>query len=205
MSSPEQGFVSKFLTLATLSSPALPADYKLPLQQVSNLGVALPPLKYKYDRQRSRNSASRAAISDSPIILTLKSVRPPKFSLECQFSGKETVLQVKQRLVQEGKAQDTENLKLLVKGKVLHDSELISGFTSDTATINVMISKAGPKSPPEATPAPAAEAIKTSAAEPAATNLPWNEIENILCSSFSDPTEAANAIDRLKRGWELAK
>lgn len=196
MASPELDFVSRFLTLATLSSPVLPADYKLPLQQVSNQGVALPPLKYKYDPKRSRSSASG---ENSPLTLTLKSVRPPKFSLECQFSGKDTVLQVKQRLVEEGKAQGTENLKLLLKGKVLHDSELLSGLTSDVATINVMISKTAQP----ATPPPTAQPEVTP--EPSAIQMPWNEIEKILNSNLTDPAEAQNALDRLKKGWELAK
>ncbi|QLL33304.1 hypothetical protein HG536_0E02150 [Torulaspora globosa] len=199
MSSPELDFVSRFLTLATLSSPALPADYKLPLQQVSNQGIALPPLKYKYDPRRSRNGASGGEARNSSLTLTLKSVRAPKFSVECQFTCKDTVLQVKQRLVEEGKAQGTEDLKLLLKGKVLHDSELLSSLTSDAATINVMISKTAQTatSPPPAHPGLTSETP--------ASGMPWNEIENVLSSRFPDSKEAQKALDRLKRGWELAK
>lgn len=196
MSSPELDFVSRFLTLATLSTPALPNDYKLPLQQVSSQGIALPPLKYKYDPRRRNGGSGEDA---RKVTLTLKSVRAPKFCVECQFNSKETVLQVKQRLVEEGKAPGTEELKLLLKGKVLHDSELLSSLTSDTATINVMVSK----TTQTATPPPSADPTVTSKSP--ASEMPWNEIENVLSSRFPDPKETQKALDRLKRGWELAK
>lgn len=196
--SPEHDFVSKFLTLATLSEPALPADYKKPLKQVTNLGVALPPLRYKYDPQRSRNALG-GGDKNAPIKLTLKSVRPPKFSLECQFSGNDTVSSVKRKLVEEGKAQSSEQLKLLYKGKVLHDSEILSAIIEDAATLNVMISKA-------ASPAPAAAAPSTTAAEgPNQAQVPWPEIENTLNLTLGNPTQVAEIIDRLKRGWDLTQ
>ncbi|QLQ80862.1 hypothetical protein HG537_0E02170 [Torulaspora globosa] len=199
MSSPELDFVSRFLTLATLSKPELPADYKLPLQQVSSQGIALPPVKYKYDPRRSRNGGSSEDDRNSSVILTLKSVRAPKFSVEWQFSTRDTVLQVKERLVEEGKASGTQNLKLLLKGKVLHDSELLSSVTSDRAIINVMISKVA-----QTAASPALEHPEVGSKSPL-SEMPWNEIENILSSKFADPRDAQEALDRLKRGWELAK
>lgn len=195
-SSPEHDFVSKFLTLATISDPALPADYKKPLQQVTNLGVALPPLRYKYDPNRARK-ASGDDKKDSPIKLTLKSVRPPKFSVECQFARNNTVSQVKQKLIEDGKVQSIEQLKLLLKGKVLHDSELLSGLIEDKATINVLISKAA--SSAEATPP------LDSSPDPVTIQVPWHEIESTLRMSFVDPAQVAKTLDRLKRGWELTE
>lgn len=195
-SSPEHDFVSRFLTLATISDPVLPADYKKPLQQVTNLGVALPPLRYKYDPLRNRDISGNGN-GTSDLKINLKSVRPPKFSLECQFARNDTVSQVKERLVKDGKAQGTEQLKLLLKGKVLHDSELLSAVVDDTADVNVMISKAS--SPAAMTPP-----LK-SIPDPVAKEVPWKAIERALRSSVADPTEVAETLDRLKRGWELTK
>lgn len=201
MSTPEHEFISRFLTLATLSEPVLPADYRLPLEQVTNLGVALPALKYKYDPIRARKSAANAGqnAKGNSVTLTLKSIRPPKFSVDYQFPRNDTVYQVKQQLVEAGKAEQPEQLKLLLKGKVLHDSELLSDFVVETATITVMLSKSvSAESSSNATPVPDV---------PVETNLqiPWKDIEKTLSSNLATPKEVANALDRLKRGWDLTK
>lgn len=201
MSTPEHEFISRFLTLATLSEPILPADYKIPLQRVTNLGVALPALKYKYDPIRARNSVANAGqnAKANNVTLTLKSIRAPKFSLDHQFSRNDTVYQVKQQLIDAGKAEQPEQLKLLLKGKVLHDSELLSDVVADTATITVMFSKSvSAESSSNASPA---------ADVPVGTDLkiPWKEIEKTLSVNLATPKEVADAIDRLKRGWDLAK
>ena len=192
MTSPEHEFVSKFLTLATLSQPVLPSDYKKPLLQVNTLGVALPALKYKYSPKKWLKSAN----SQKSLKLTLKNIRPPKFTLDHEFDPNDTVYQVKEYLISEGKAQEANQLKLLLKGKVLHDSELLSGLNTDTAIITVMISRVN--KPDISTQEPS---IQTQYP----MTLPWKAIESALSSELKDSQQVASALARLQKGWKMAK
>lgn len=192
MTSPEHEFVSKFLTLATLSQPVLPSDYRRPILQVNTLGVALPALKYKYSPKKGLKTAS----SQKSIKLTLKNIRPPKFTLDHEFDPNDTVYQVKEYLISEGKAQEANQLKLLLKGKVLHDSELLSGLNIDTAIITVMISRVNKPDISTQEPSTPTQYPMT---------LPWKAIESALTSEFKDSQQVASALARLQKGWEMAK
>ncbi|QLG73723.1 hypothetical protein HG535_0F02340 [Zygotorulaspora mrakii] len=208
MSSPEYEFVSKFLTLVSISEPVLTADYKLPLQHVTKLGVALPALKYRYDFKKSRNSSRNNDASGGPAIaLNLKSIRAPKFSIDQQFAGNDTVYQVKEYLVKEGKAQQIQQFKLLVKGKVLHDSELVSDVASGGTNIVVMISKpiVDEGSPSSVSSSSLGEKVATTEPIDIDAEIPWNDIQSALKSSLNSEEAVAQAMDRLKRGYELAK
>lgn len=189
MASPEHEFVSKFLTLATLNQPVLPVDYRKPLQQVNSLGVALPALKYKYHSKKINKHNN-----DKGLKLVLKNIKPPKFTLEHVFSSNDTVRQVKELLISEGKAQHLGQLKLLLKGKVLHDSGILSELLENEAIITVMISKLEAVQPQE---------------EPTTTTktlqVPWKAIENTLSREWDDSQQAALALQRLQRGWNLTK
>ncbi|CCK67836.1 Mdy2p KNAG_0A01470 [Huiozyma naganishii CBS 8797] len=196
----DKDFVTKFLTLATINKPALGPDFQKPLSEVKTLGVALPPLKYKYDPKRTHGAAGNAAVN-----VTLKSVRAPKFSVASSFQPDETVRQMKQFLVEhEETLQQVEQLKLLLKGKVLHDSTLVRDLKAeDNSVINVMVSKptvveqtATPDEAPEPAELPV-DANKT-------VEIPWDKIESVLQSTFASPEDAASSLQRLKRGWELA-
>ena len=216
---PEREFVNKFLTLATLNEPALSASYQKPLREVSALGVALPALKYRYSSSRAKRSAldARGADTDAgSVSLTLKSVRNPKFALEHAFAKSDTVLAAKELLVSEGKAVQLGQLKLLLKGKVLHDNLLLSELGVDKAVVNVMISapKPGEEAPVATektakTPAVAApqddEPVQESIADAENAVVPWDDIEALLKSKLTRPSEANFVFDRLKRGWDLAK
>lgn len=201
MSSPEYEFVSKFITLASLSEPALPADYKVPLQQVTKLGVALPALKYKYDPKKFRGSKNGLDSSNRTVSLTLKSIRPPKFSIDQKFSVNDTVYQVKEHLVREGKALQIQQLRLLLKGKVLHDSELLSDAVPEAAIITVMISK---PAAPEIDGA-GSKSLPTPAEETKDMEIPWIEIEKALKSKLKTSEQVAEVLDRLKRGYDMLK
>lgn len=192
MTSPEHDFVSRFLTLATLSQPVLPSDYKKPLVQINSLGVALPALKYKYNPKKSSSTISPG---HDVIKLTLKSVRAPKFVFDHEFDRNDTVHEVKESLVSEGKAQEVNQLKLLLKGKVLHDSELLSSFNMDSGVITVMISK-----PPTPDPSKQQEDVTSSQST---LKLPWGAIESALDSELKDAKQVALALARLQKGWEM--
>lgn len=200
MSTTEHEFVTKFLTLATLSQPVLAKDFNKPLQEVTSLGVALPALKYKYDPKRvNKISGSGAASSSGSIKLTLKNVRPPKFSVEHEFSVNDTIHQVKQLLVQENKIQQVKQLKLLLKGKVLHDKILLSDLNTNEATLTVMVSKPVDKlSESDPVVSPVEEVSQD-------IIIPWNDIEILLKSKLNNDQQASQALEKLKKGWGLSQ
>lgn len=203
----EHEFANKFLTLATLNEPVFASNYQKPLQEVNALGVALPALKYRYDPKRVRRSNQGIpADANCTISLTLKSIRNPKFTVSKQFAKTETVLQIKQFLVEDGKVEQIEQLKLLLKGKVLHDNILLLELNVDEAVVNVMVS--APK--PNSKPVDEAEIIETepsqeSIADLENLNVPWNDIESLLREKFPNIEEANYAIERLQKGWNLTK
>lgn len=213
----ETDFITKFLTLAALNEPALPSNYRKPLQQVNNLGIALTPLKYKYDPSKSRKKAVPQNVE-----VSIKSIKAPRFSHVKSFEPTATFGQVKEFLVEtEPEIVGASQIKLLLKGKVLHDTQLVSDLSKDKLALIAMVSKA---EKPVETPAAAAAAA---APEPAAADpepmdideadpqlnlpttdsiaLPWDKIRDLLETSLGDPEVTKIAVERLQRGWELAK
>ncbi|SCW04582.1 LAFE_0H16732g1_1 [Lachancea fermentati] len=202
MTSPEREFINKFLSLATLNAPALPADYKKSLHDVDNLGVALPPLRYKYDHKRAKLSA--LANGSSEVSITLKSVRPPKFVHTKSFSKIDTVHVVKEFLVdQEDSLSDTSQLKLLLKGKVLHDSVLLSDLKTDKADLTVMVSKAlkvADASSSDSHSPPIQPSISAETLE-----VPWEDIQKLLDNKLESEARSREVFERLRRGWTLTE
>ncbi|CCE66281.1 hypothetical protein TPHA_0P01230 [Tetrapisispora phaffii CBS 4417] len=204
----ELEFVSRFLTLATLSEPVFSKDYQKPLQEVTSLGVALPGLRYKYEPSRVRKNAGSSnngsgSMSDNAsnaIKLTLKSIRAPKFSIEHEFSGNDTVLQVKLFLVNEKKVEQKEQLKLLLKGKVLHDKFLLSDLNVTEATLNVMVSKPVLSTADEVEPeAPSLDSVSPTVSY----EVPWDEIETLLNNKWNNQEQVFKALKKMKTNYEM--
>ncbi|KAL6951002.1 hypothetical protein ACO0QE_000288 [Hanseniaspora vineae] len=205
----EKEFVSNFLTLATIHPFKYSKDYFKPYEDVEQLGVALPALpckKYKYQPRSSASSAllGSAGGSTENVELSLKSVRPPKFSISKEFRKNQSIHAVKEFLVSEvEELVETQQLKVLLKGKVLHDSYILSDLSADSAALTVMVSK--PSTPaatktPVSTPSPVAS---PAAATFKAVEMPWTEIEELLKIRFGQ--DAATYVARLQKGWELTK
>lgn len=207
----DKDFVNKFLTLAALNEPKLSANYRKPLSEVTNLGVALPPLRYKYDPSKTRTKSVSKEIE-----VNLKSIRPPKFSHNKTFQSTDTIGQVKGFLVDtEDEIYTTDQVKLLLKGKVLHDTQLLSDLNFDKLALVAMITKMDPpvessnkyEVDEEAEP----ELMEIDTEDPEMSpvsnvdiDMPWEDICAVLRSKLSSP-QANAAIERLKRGWELSK
>ncbi|SCU80799.1 LAFA_0C01222g1_1 [Lachancea sp. 'fantastica'] len=189
MTSPEKDFINKFVALATLRQSALSSDSKKPLQDVTNLGVALPALRYKYNHKRARKSAG----ADSVVQLRLKSVRAPKFVHSKAFSATQTIYQVKRFLVEvEDSIVDSSQLKVLLKGKVLHDNMLVSDLKVEEADLVIMVSKAQ-QSPP---------VTSQESTQLASVEVPWNKIKSLLHAEISDAAIAESVFERLQKGWQ---
>lgn len=201
MSLAEKEFINRFLSLVTQQPPALASDYKKPLQNVTNLGVALPPLKYKYDHKRVKRAEDKT-VKSGTIQLSLKSIRAPKFLHSKEFAKSDTINQVKQFLVDaEESIHDASQLKILLKGKVMHDNILLSDIKSDKADLVVMVAKWDNAGVPENA---ASDSPKDESQERARNQIPWAKIQALLESEFTKPEEASAAFNRLQRGWELA-
>lgn len=184
-----------------MNPPKLPADYKKPLQQVVNLGVALPPLRYKYEHKKTKNASSAGS---NDVEITLKSIRPPKFNHTKIFSANDTVNQVKHFLVDtESEIQDVSQTKLLLKGKVLHDNVLLSDLKVEKAALTVLVSKLDKSVETDSERSPTPLTRTTPPVTPA--TLPWEDIEKLLEVKFQDKEQAAQALKRLQKGWELSQ
>lgn len=211
----DRDFVNKFLVLATINPPQLSSSYQRPLKDVKTLGVALPPLKYKYMPQKrfgndTTNNNTSIHSPTATIKLTLKSVRQPKFSIEHDFNMNQTVLQVKEFIQQhESTIKQLNQLKLLIKGKVLHDSTLLVDLPvkeQDNVIVNVMISKPSvPEKKEEQDPKdPSIDQMIPSSTQEA-TTVPWDVIEQVLVETYPTKQEAASVYERLKKGWKLTQ
>lgn len=183
----DREFASKFITLATLTPPVLADTYSRPSKEIDSVGVALPVLPYKYDPDQNYQK------KPTYVKLELKSVRPPKFNVEANFETTDTILAVKRFLQSSGTVPADLQLKLLIKGKVLHDDVLLSDLKTDHASITVMSSKIAAKEVESSSPC-----VK----QPSGTQLPWNDIEKVLLARFSTHAEAKEALAKLKKGWE---
>ncbi|CEP64700.1 Mdy2p LALA0_S13e01002g [Lachancea lanzarotensis] len=193
MSSPEKDFICKFVALATLQQSALSSDSKKPLQDVTNLGVALPALRYKYDHKRARKSALSGPGTSSVVQLRLKSIRAPKFVHSKEFSPTQTIYQVKRFLVElEDSIVDTSQLKILLKGKVLHDNVLVSDLKVQEADLVVMVSKLQQSQ----------TVTGQESAQAATVEVPWNKIKALLHAEISNAATANTILERLQRGWQ---
>lgn len=207
----ERDFTTKFLTLASLNEPVLASNYQKPLKDVTALGVALPALKYRYNPNRAKRVHTNDAEDQNGVRLTLKSIRNPKFVITNNFNKNDTILQIKKYILTEGKVEQIEQLKLLLKGKVLHDNLLLLELGTEEATINVMVS--APKQQTTTTPIPATESTPVVDDEPVQESitdlenisLPWNDIEILLQNKLNNAEEVNFAMDRLKKGWNLVK
>ena len=207
----ERDFTTRFLTLASLNEPVLAANYQKPLKDVTALGAALPALKYRYNPNRAKRVHTSDSENQNDIKLTLKSIRNPKFVIINNFNKNDTILQIKESILKEGKVEKIEQLKFLLKGKVLHDNLLLLELGTEEATINVMVSAPKPQtnssSVPitQSTPVPDEEPVQESIADLENISLPWNEIEILLQGKLKNAEEVNFAVERLKKGWNLAK
>ncbi|AET39007.1 Mdy2p Ecym_3530 [Eremothecium cymbalariae DBVPG len=201
MTTAERDFVTRFLTLTSINEPALSKDYFKPLEEIQELGLSLKPLNYKYDHKRVKLAESQ---QPNDIEITIKSIKPPKFNHTKVFKPNNTVLEVKAFLksIEKGVSEDVE-IKLLLKGKVLHDSLLLSDLKAAKVLLTAMIAKAK---------APSAVPKTKSDSEPVVVEaadfevgVPWDKIHDVLAGVFKDDLTTSTTLDRLRRGWELAK
>lgn len=123
-----------------------------------------------------------------------------------EFDQSETIYQVKEFLIQkEDSIHETSQLKVLLKGKVLHDNILLSDLKSDKVDLVVMVSKLENAASQGTSAGDSANAsIDAEEIAPRSVQVPWVKIEQLLKNEMADPQEATAVLQRLQRGWDLA-
>lgn len=125
----ESAFVNSYIRTIASQPVTYPDDYSQPpsnsLKRVPVLPVAVPPVPTR---------AEKPGESSSDIEITLKSVKPAK-SIVLTVKGTDTIADVKSHWASEGG-----EVRLLLKGKALHDSKLVREYSvKDGDVITVMI------------------------------------------------------------------
>lgn len=196
----EREFASNFLALLSVSDAnvVIPADYKKDIKDISTLGIKLPNLPNPKKQTTSSSNGSDIEVS-------FKSIKPPRFNVSFKSASTNTIFEVKTTLAKQNELNGIQpsQIKLLVKGKVIQDSVLLSSITNDDQQVSftVMINKDASKSAtPISTPEPEIAAI-----EPVSNpevEIPWDDIKLLLEQKGLD---SVSTIERLQKGWELTK
>lgn len=200
----EREFISKVLTLASLDTPQIPCDYHKPLQEVVKLGVPLPSLPHSFDYNKLNMDKSYIG----EIEVNLKSIRPPKFNHSKYFSSNDTISQVKNFLCTTEPDLSYAQIKLLLRGKVLHDSLLLRDLKVNKVVLTVILSKNDDtkhmnhsQSFNTDSDSKVDETLQTENN----IELPWEEIKQLLFNYIKDSKHADSAFERLRKGWELTQ
>lgn len=182
----ERNFIETYMQLVQLSEKTLADQFYSTFDygKVESLGPTLPTISYALPTKTRHD--------DSAVKVTFKSIKPPhKFTQELTVARNATVYSVKSDLIDKlGLDLTPENLKFLLKSKVLLDSTSLD--VDSGSSINVMIS--GSK-PAVSTPAP--EAAEPPVDVPVSVSASaWEKIYLVLKEDVGD--EADKILAKLK-------
>lgn len=196
----EREFASNYLALLSVSDAkaSIPADYKKDIKDISTLGIKLPNLP-----NPKKQTASTSSGSD--IDVSFKSIKPPRFNVSFKSASTNTIFEVKTTLAKQDELAGIQpsQIKLLVKGKVIQDSVLLSSITNEEQSVSftVMINKdSSTSATPISTPEPEISTITP--VSNSEVDIPWNDIKLLLEQKGLD---SISVVSRLQKGWELTK
>ncbi|CUM68296.1 uncharacterized protein PRCAT00006018001 [Priceomyces carsonii] len=203
VTSNERQFVSTYLELINLSQEVDPSKFysSADYYKIDSLGPTLP--------QMNVNLPKAKQLIDTKSMITLKfvSIKPPyKFiSQLTEVPLSSTVYSVKKSLIADQLKNEEitpSNIKLLLKGKVIQDTSLLSSLpvTDDEMAFKVMISAPVPSAstPKSTTP----ESEDPDVSEPITIlDITWNKIYEILKSDLGSDLKASDALSKLKANW----
>lgn len=214
--SQEKQFVSTFLQLINLSADA-PSNTFLSTDdynKLESLGPSLPKIKASLPKGGEDDQASNKAVT-----LNFKSIKPPyKFSTQLSdVPLTHSIYKVKTDLIDSvSNLKDTNvsttDLKLMIKGKVIQDSTILSSVPSvtDGLTFMVMVSTPISNSQPEAS-TPVKEPSKdlddsVSVPNPDEGKLEispstWNKLHQVLLNDLPSKVLADKAFHKLQNNW----
>ncbi|KAH3674727.1 hypothetical protein WICMUC_003077 [Wickerhamomyces mucosus] len=201
MSQTEVEFVSNFLAL--LSTPIIQSDYKKDLKDVIKLNPLLPKLpNNKNPINKSLSIDNKESINF--INVNFKSIKSPKFNINAKINSNDTIYKIKSQLLKNNELikfdiEQINQLKFLIKGKVIQDSTIINSIidpqikdVNDEIVIKftVLVS-------------PRDETIDDIEPESNIVEIDqdWEFIAKILLENGID----SGKLKRLQKGWELTK
>ncbi|KAK9390131.1 hypothetical protein V1515DRAFT_593038 [Lipomyces mesembrius] len=192
----EDIFCKAFLQLLSNQPLHYPDDYTVDpkLLGASPGLVLLPHMRLpKAKKQKSETTSTPAAS------LTIKSLRPPHFSISLDAAYNDIILSIKAKVAEDTRL-PISALKFLSKGKVLPDTRTVGEIVDDQgkATIMVMVATG-------ATPSPAAVAEESKMEiDDDVTDALWTVVEAAVVGNLGE-VKGQKVMDRIKRGYELTK
>lgn len=203
VTSNERQFVSTYLELINLSQEVDPSKFysSADYYKIDSLGPTLPQMNVNLPK------AKQLIDTESMITLKFVSIKPPyKFiSQLTEVPLSSTVYSVKKSLIADQLKNEEitpSNIKLLLKGKVIQDTSLLSSLpvTDDEMAFKVMISAPVPSASTTKSTTPESEDPDVS--EPITIlDITWNKIYEILKSDLGSDLKASDALSKLKANW----
>lgn len=177
----DKEFAKTYLQLISLDEKVSDFNTIQSYSSIDSLGPSLPHFKYPLPIVEDAESEVKK------VTVTLKSIKPPKFSVSLDFPDSDTIYKVKTTLIEkESLAVEAADIKFLVKGKVVQDATVLSEL--DNLSFMCMIAKTKTESPVPETPKES-EKHKIDYVSPEA----WEKILEILIKD-GNSNDAANDI-----------
>jgi hypothetical protein len=163
----------------------------------------------RFPKSKKPKSETTSTLAAS---LTIKSLRPPHFSISVDAAYNDIILSIKTKVVEETRL-PISALKFLAKGKVLPDTRTVGEIVDDQGKATIMVMVAAGATP---APAPVAEETKTEemeidddvadddVADDDVTDAVWSMIETVVVGDLGE-RKGQKVMDRIKRGYELTK
>lgn len=208
----EREFALKFLQLVGLSSDAKPEQFysTSDYHKLSSLGPTLP--KIQISLPKGKPSISK--LSEKMIDVGFKSIKPP-FKFSTQLSNvpvSHSVYRVKSDLIEslpllkEANVKAA-NLKLLVKGKVIQDTSILSALVGDGQDLSFMCMVGQPTAEQEAAADPTDDHIdevvsSVHTKELTVSEDTWQKIYNVLVDDLDSKDMANRALAKIKSAFE---
>ncbi|KAK9364657.1 hypothetical protein V1509DRAFT_635664 [Lipomyces kononenkoae] len=163
--------------------------------------VLLPHMRFPKERKVKSGVTSVPTGS-----LTMKSLRPPHFSISIVAPYNDIILSIKNKVADET-GLPISALKILAKGKVLSDTRTVEEIVDEQGQATLMVMIAAGATP---APAPAAVAEETKAEIEAMeidddiSDDVWTVIEDAVVGKLGE-VKGHKLMDRIRRGYDLTK
>ncbi|KAK9236693.1 hypothetical protein V1525DRAFT_378867 [Lipomyces kononenkoae] len=197
----EDTFCRAFLQLLSNQPLHHHDDYAVdPKLLGARTGLVLLP-QMRFPKARKVKSGLQSIPTGS---LTVKSLRPPHFSISIAAPYNDIILSIKTKVAEETRL-PISALKILAKGKVLPDTRTVEEIVDDQGTASLMVMVAA-----GATPAPGPEVVAEETKMEAmeidddVTDDVWTVIEAAVVGKLGE-VKGHQVMDRIRRGYDLTK
>ncbi|KAF5098297.1 hypothetical protein D0Z00_002097 [Geotrichum galactomycetum] len=207
----EQQFASGFLHLLHTNTPVYSATHTSSLNQsrgpVTLTKMPAPKRKRPEPGLSGSADGANAGGNATPTRtfakVTLKSIKAPKFAhtfAPLAVGAQYTVLDLKQRALDENLVPAGSELRFLLKGKVLKDSGLVAELGDEGAELMITVLVTAAASPVVASPV-VAEQEKPAAISLTVDEPVWTQIGQVLVTAYG-PEKATLVLEKLKASYQ---